>query len=83
MNPTKDTNAGLNIAQYAGAVLFILMLESGVASRAIAFLVGPFVICLCLFVASPTARGRWRRTVGIAAIASVIGYLFMRYVVAR
>lgn len=61
-------------------LLFIVLLESHIVSRAVAFLLGPLVIWLCLFAASPVARGRWRRTLPLAVLVSALGYLLIGYV---
>jgi len=79
LNSEKDKTR-LDIAQYVGTLLAIVMLESRLASRAVVFLLAPFVFWLCLFVASPVARSRWRRTLPLAALVSLLAYLLMRYV---
>jgi hypothetical protein len=76
-NGAVDTK--LVVAQYVGALLFIAILESHLVSRPVAFLVGPFVVWICLFLASPSGRGMWR-TLALAALASSLGYLLMRFV---
>jgi hypothetical protein len=69
------------VAQYVGIVLFIVLLETHVVSRPIAFLLGPWIICLCLFVAASSGfRTKWRRLILIAGAASALGYLITRYV---
>lgn len=83
MNSEQDNAGRLDIAQYAGILLFIVLLESHVVSRAVAFLLGPLVVWLCLFVASPVARGRWRRTLPLAILVSAVGYLLVHYVFTR
>jgi hypothetical protein len=71
------------VAQYVGTVLFIVLLETHVVSRPLAFLLGPWIICLCLFVAAPSNfLARWRRIVLIAGVASGLAFLLMRYVFA-
>ena len=71
------------IAQYVGTVLFIVLLETHTVSRPMAFLLGPWIICLCLFVAAPSNfLARWQRIVLIAAAASVSAFLLTRYVFA-
>jgi len=67
------------IAQYIGTVLFIVLLESHVVSRPIAFLLGPWIICLCLLIAALSDfRTKWRRLLLIAGTASALGYLITR-----
>jgi hypothetical protein len=69
------------VAQYVGTVLFIVLLETHVVSRPTAFLLGPWIICLCLFVAAPSNfRSRWRRIVLVAGAAAAMGFLVTRYV---
>jgi hypothetical protein len=82
MNPEKD-KIRLDIAQYLGALIAIIMLESHIVSRVVVFTLAPFVFWFCLFVASPVARGRWRRTLPLAAAASVLGYFLARFVFTR
>lgn len=82
MNQEKD-KIRLDIAQYVGTLLAIVMLESRIASRVAVFILAPFVFWFCLFIASPVARGRWRRTLPLAAAASALGYLFARFVLTR
>ena len=82
MTSEKD-KIRLDIAQYMGTLLAIVMLESHIVSRLVVFILAPFVFWLCLFVASPVARGRWRRTLPLAAAASILGYLFARFVLTR
>ena len=81
-----DTEKGYfdrsTVAQYVGTVLFIVLLETHVVSCWIAFLLGPWIICVCLlFVAAPSNfRIRWRRTVLVAGAASALGFLMTQYV---
>jgi hypothetical protein len=57
------------IAQYIGTFLFIGLLESHIVSRPRAFLLGPWLICLCLTVADGAEfRSRWTRVVPIAGV---------------
>jgi hypothetical protein len=82
LNSEKDKTR-LDIAQYVGTLLAIVMLESRIVSRGAVFLLAPFVFWLCLFAASPIARDRWRRTLPLATLASVLGYLLVRFVFTR
>jgi hypothetical protein len=71
----------VDIATWVGTVLWIIMIESHVMSRPLVFLFGPFVALFCfLAIASPIpAKRRWRMSL-LAAVVSVVGFLFTRYV---
>jgi hypothetical protein len=61
------------VGQYVATVLFIVLIETHVVSRPMAFLLGPWIVCLCLFVAAASKfRTKWRHTVLIAGAASAL-----------
>ncbi len=70
----------LDVAQYLGTLLAIILLESHLMPRVYVLILAPFIVWLCLFVASPVGRARWRRTLPVAAVASILGYLIARFV---
>ncbi len=71
----------LTIGKYIGVALSIALIETHLVSRPVAFLLVPWLISICLFIASPLHfRTMWRRAVLIAASASGLGYVLMRYV---
>jgi hypothetical protein len=81
MNTERGYFDRSTVAQYVGTVLFIVLLETHVVSRPIAFLLGPWIVCLCLLVAAPSNFStKWRRTVLVAGVASGLGFLVTRYV---
>ena len=83
MNGEKDRSIyRLTLAQCIGTLLFVVAIETGLVSRPVAFLVGPFLVWFCMLVAAPAElRTKWKRTLFIAAACSAIGYLIFRYVV--
>ena len=69
------------VGKYIGAGLSVALIESHVVSRPVAFLLIPWLISLCLLIASPSHfRTTWRRTILISAAASVLGYVLVRFV---
>jgi hypothetical protein len=71
----------LDIAQWVGNLLWIIMLESHLLSRPFVFLVGPLVVLLCMFViGSPIPFRRLQRASLIAVLLSVGGFLLTKYV---
>ena len=79
MSQDKD-KIRLDVAQYLGILLAIILLESHLMPRVYVLILAPFVVWLCLFVASPVARAGWRRTLPLAAAASIVGYLIAHFV---
>lgn len=74
---TIRTRAG----KYIGAALSIALIESHAVSRPVAFLLVPWLISLCLFIANPPHfRTMWQRAILISAVASTFGYVLVRFV---
>ena len=74
----------LTIAQYVGIAIVIVMLETHAVSRPVTFLLGPYIIWVCMIVtAPPELRRRWPLALLIAAILSVLGFALTRYVFTR
>ena len=72
----------LTIGQYIGTVLFVALLETRFVARPVAFLIGPFVMCFCLLIATPSDfLKRWKRSLAIATAASLIGYAVTQHLV--
>jgi len=79
--PDDSSFDRLDIAQWVGTLLWITLLESHVISRPLVFLLGPFVVLLCMvLIASPLDSRRLRRTCVITGLLSIGGFLLTRYV---
>jgi hypothetical protein len=82
----KANNEGsfdrLTIGQFVGTLLLIVAVETRAVPRPAVFLLGPFVIWLCLLLVSPPAmrRNRWRKSLLIAVICSIFLYLVGPYI---
>ena len=78
MKPDDEKNfERVSIAQAAGWVLFIVAIEFHIVSRPVVFLLAPLATWSFLTLAYPAAtrRARWRGTLAIAVVSSVVLYL--------
>jgi hypothetical protein len=79
--PDEPTSKRVDIAQWVGTALWIILIESHVISRPLVFRFGPFIMLLSFFViASPIAAKKWQRMCLLAAGVAVVGFLLTRFV---
>jgi hypothetical protein len=81
MMPNEQTSIRSDVGQWVGTLLWIIILESHVTSRSLAFLVGPFVVLASIAVIAFPIQRKKLRNVGLLTVAiSIGGYVLTRYV---
>jgi ABC-type enterobactin transport system permease subunit len=67
--------------QWAGNLIFVILLESHLVSRPLVFFIGPLATLICIYLIAPRVPAkRWGRACIVAVSISVAGFLLTRYV---